>query len=554
MTWQESRVSAAGTHHILDETPLYAERFDEVLKFHEPGLAPVRRGGEAWHILCDGVAAYDRRFDRTFGFYEGNATVIASEGWHHIRPDGTDLYAERFDWCGNFQGQRCTVREAGGDYFHITPDGKPAYAIRWRYAGDFRDSVAVAQSENGRSTHIDQHGEPMHGVDFLDLDVFHKGRARACDEDGWTHIDVTGHPLYGRRFAAVEPFYNGQARVERFDGGFEIIDETGRSVTELRPPQKSVFAELSDDLTGFWRTQTICAAVELNVIEALPATVDGVARTCGLETERAWRLLRALAELRLTMESGDEWRLTERGAYLKTSHSCTLAGAAREYGRAFSRMWEALPHALRGTGWSCPDVFGEVAADSSRVAIHHRMLMSYALHDYAAVPEALQLRGDEHVIDAGGGLGALAQLLTKEYPRLRVTILDRSEVIEQAVRHKPGNRVDLKSVDFFLPWGIEGDTVVMARVLHDWDDERALQILRHARRALPAGGRLFVVEMVRPEESVRGSLCDLHLLMMSGGRERNETDYAALFCQAGFALEGVRKMAALPSVIVAVAR
>ena len=86
------------------------------------------------------------------------------------------------------------------------------------------------------------------------------------------HIDVLGHPLYRKRFAAVEPFYNGQARVERFDGGLEVIDETGATVVELRPALKSEFAALSDDLTGFWRTQAICTAVELGVFEALPAT------------------------------------------------------------------------------------------------------------------------------------------------------------------------------------------------------------------------------------------------------------------------------------------
>ena len=97
-----------------------------------------------------------------------------------------------------------------------------------------------------------------------------------------------------------------------------------------------------------------------------------------------------------------------------------------------------MPDVLRGTGRSPPDVFAEVAADPDRVAIHHRMLMSYALHDYAQAPAAFALRGDERVIDAGGGLGALAQLLVSHYPRLRVTVLDRPEVVE--VDGAPGAR------------------------------------------------------------------------------------------------------------------
>ena len=90
------------------------------------------------------------------------------------------------------------------------------------------------QADDGRSTHIDDVGASIHGRWFVDLDVFHKGFARARDDGGWTHVDRHGEPAYARRFAMVEPFYNGQARVERDDGGLEIIDPSGESLVELR--------------------------------------------------------------------------------------------------------------------------------------------------------------------------------------------------------------------------------------------------------------------------------------------------------------------------------
>ena len=555
MTWRDAGVAPSGTHHVRGDVPLYAERFDEVLSFHAPGLAAVRRDGKAWHIRMDGAAAYARRFHRTFGFYEGLAAVVARDGWRHVRPDGTDLYAAHFAWCGNFQGGRCTVREFGGTYLHLTPEGVPAYGARWRYAGDYRDGIAVVQSDDGRSTHIDPHGSPLHGGRFLDLDVFHKGCARARDEDGWMHVDIAGRPLYRRRFAAVEPFYNGQARIERVDGGLEVIDETGVSIVELRPPLKSAFAALSDDLTGFWRTQAICAAVVLGVFEALPATAAGIAQVCGLEPARARRLLRALTELRLATNEDGTWRATARGAFLAAAHPWTLADAAVEYARSFSKMWKTLPRALRlDSGWRPPNIFAEVAADPARLTSHHRMLTSYAMHDYPAVPAALDLRGDERVIDAGGGLGALAVLLVEVYPSLQVTVLDRPEVVERAARGRKAEGVTFRAVDLFSPWGVEGDVVTLARVLHDWDDASALCILRRARRALPSGGRLFVMEMMLPEGGSAGSLCDLHLLVATGGRERVVSEYATLLDRAGFAFHGVRRLPALPSIVVGVAR
>lgn len=236
MTWQGYGVSLDNTHHVDERgVPAYPERFDEVLKFHEPGLAPVRRGDLAWHIGADGAAAYARRFARTFGYYEGVAAVVDADGWHHITADGQDAYPQRYAWCGNFQGGRCPVRERGGSYHHIHADGRAAYSTRWRYAGDFRDGLAVVQADDGRSTHITRDGALLHERWFDDLDVFHKGVARARDEGGWTHVDLQGRAVYARRFASVEPFYNGQARVERSDGAREIIDESGATIIELRP-------------------------------------------------------------------------------------------------------------------------------------------------------------------------------------------------------------------------------------------------------------------------------------------------------------------------------
>ncbi|WP_285906253.1 methyltransferase [Pseudodesulfovibrio pelocollis] len=552
MSWRSFQVSSCGTHH-LDEggQPVYSERFDEVLKFHAPGLAPVLRCGLAWHVLSDGTAAYDRRFIRTFGFYEELAAVVAPDGWHHIFADGNNAYTRRHAWCGNFQQGRCAVRDHDGNYFHITPCGKDAYPTRWRYAGDYRDGIAAIQTADGYSTHIELEGSLLHGEWFVDLDVFHKGFARARDEDGWMHVDFQGRPVYARRFQTVEPFYNGQARVERFDGTLEIIDETGASLVELRPARCSEFASLSGDMVGFWRTQTIGTAVELGVFDVLPAAEREVADQCGLHTDGARRLLRALGELDLATRQENQWTLTARGELLQADHPLTLADAAVEYAGPFTVMWGRLPDALRkSTCWTAPDVFGEVARDDSRRLGHHRMLRSYARHDYAEVCRALDLCGDERLIDAGGGLGVLAQLILDAHPSVYITVLERPEVVAMA---PSASRVCWRSGNLFEPWEIEADAVVLSRVLHDWNDTEAMQILRHARAALPRHGRLFIVEMLLLDQSVSGALCDLHLLMATGGRERSAEHFGRLLAATGFEFAAVRRLTALPSVIVGVA-
>jgi len=554
VTWSSFTIAPEGTHHLTSTNkPAYAERFDQVLAFHAPGLAPVVRRGEAWHIQQDGLPAYTQRFVKTFGFYEGFAAVEAKNGWLHITPGGRDLYFERYAWCGNFQGGRCTVRKMDDQYLHITAEGQPAYTRRWKYAGDYRHGIAVVQAQSGRSTHIDRSGHLLHEQWFLDLDVFHKGFARARDQDGWMHVNTKGKPIYGKRFYAVEPFYNGQARVERFDGALEVIDESGRRLVELRPALHSDFAALSRDMVGFWRTQTIAVAVRLRVIDALPAGENLIAERCGLRPDGARRLLRALGELRLVRCENGRWDLTKRGEYLRRSDSLTLADAALEYADRFSRMWERLPDAVSlGSAWAPPDVFGEVARDEKRREGHHRMLRSYARHDYPEVIRALDLLGCERIIDAGGGLGTLATMLLETFPSVNVTVLDRPEVIEQA-RRECAARIAWHPGDIFEPWGLQADAVILSRVIHDWDDDRAQRILRQARAALQPGGRLFIVEMLIPEGSMEGALCDLHLLVATGGRERRSDEFERLLVAAGFKLQEVRHLPALPSVIVGIA-
>jgi len=553
MNWSDLIVSQCGTHHECDGLPAYSSRFDEVLKFHHPGLAPVRVGDEAWHVRPDGMAAYVRRFLRTFGFYEGCAAVQTLEGWHHIRSDGSDVYPDRYDWCGNFQGGRCTVRLRDGRYRHIFADGSFVYAATWSYAGDYKDGFCVIQNDSGLCTHLDLNGEPLHGNWFVDLDVFHKGFARARDNDGWMHVDLCGEPAYERRFAAVEPFYNGQARVERFDGGLEVISEQGRVLVELRSARQSEFAALSMDMVGYWRTEAIAAAVHLGVIEALPCTSGVLAERCGLTGEGAIRLLRALAELRIIECGAEMWHLSARGEFLHASHPLTLADAALEYSGALGDLWRCLPEALgKNSDWRAPDIFGDVAKDPARLQKHHRMLRSYARHDYALIPEVLGLNGDETVIDAGGGFGTLAMNILNAHPYARVTVLDMPEVVERARKGlDSASGLSWLSGDLFEPWNVRADVVTLARVVHDWDDENAVRILSQARAALLPGGRLFIIEMLLSDQGVSGALCDLHLLVATGGKERTLGAYERLLTQTGFRLVDVRRVDALPAVLYA---
>ena len=231
--WEDSRVSKDRRYHVIKGLPLYEARYDEVLSFHHPGLAPARQGKVWFHIKHNGERAYNRSFDKAWGFYEELASVVLNNLSFHITFHGEPAYEHRFAWVGNFQQLRCAVRFLNGRYGHIRTDGMPAYKQTYRYAGDFKEGYAVVQTDDGLHMHVDFDGIPLNGRRYMDLGPFHKGFAAALDSKGWFHIDEGGAPLYDNRFSFVEPFYNGQSRVGTKNGGIFVINEEGRVITTL---------------------------------------------------------------------------------------------------------------------------------------------------------------------------------------------------------------------------------------------------------------------------------------------------------------------------------
>ena len=556
--WRKYGISEDASHHVYQGQPAYQSRFHEVLKFHEPGLAPVLNGSGAYHIAPDGRPSYESRYIRTFGFYEGRAAIHSEDGWFHILPDGNPLYRERYAWCGNFQDGRCAVRQPGSGYLHIAGDGAPAYGERYRYAGDFKDGHAVVQGEDGKHTHIDASGNPLHGRWFQDLDVFHKRYARACDSDGWHHVDMTGEPLYRERFKNVEPFYNGQARVEGFDGSLSVINDLGYTLLVLRDPARSPLEELSGDMVGLWRTQTIRAAVELGVFETLPASAKEVEYRLQLGASIGARLMRALMELGLVWRDAEGvYHPTDRGSLLMQSHPLSLADAARHWGRESYEAWSEVIQSLRTGESSFEGLHGKNFFDwiQDRLAdlqAYHSAMSTYARHDYETLADSVDFSVHDSVLDAGGGKGELAFALLRSCPGLSATVIDRSEVVK-AVKPPADleGRCRFVAGDLLQEWPVTSDAVILARVIHDWPDHDALRILRRAREAMSKDSTLYVIEMVLDDATGCGGLLDLNMLVMTQGVERTEEQFRDILAQAGFGLFNVIETGSVSSVIMA---
>lgn len=234
MNWKDIEVSGDNTHFVLDGRAIFNKKFIEVLKFHSPGIAPVKDISGSYHIDVLGKEIYSERYSRTFGYYCGRAAVVKEDQWFHLTEGGERAYNNSFNWAGNFQENLCTVRDNNNYYYHINLKGEKIYSEKYIYCGDFKDGIACVKSLTGKFKHIDKNGKLINDKAFLDLGVFHKGYATAKDERGWFHINKLGNQIYTERYLFVEPFYNGFALVTNNDNSKAIINEKGESILFLK--------------------------------------------------------------------------------------------------------------------------------------------------------------------------------------------------------------------------------------------------------------------------------------------------------------------------------
>jgi hypothetical protein len=93
--------------------------------------------------------------------------------------------------------------------------------------------------------------------------------------------------------------------------------------------------------------------------------------------------------------------------------------------------------------------------------------------------------------------------------------------------------------------------VAKLAIIHDWDDERAAQILSNCRRAMPPNGTLLVVDRVigPPNQPDQAKLFDLEMMVNPGGLERSDPEWHKLFARSGFRLERIIPMPAPQSIL-----
>jgi hypothetical protein len=329
-------------------------------------------------------------------------------------------------------------------------------------------------------------------------------------------------------------------------------------VTEL-PPQ----IRLTQMITGAVMTHAIQVVADLKIADLVsdgPKTPEELASTTGSDSDSLYRLLRMLAAESIFAEDGQgRFGLTPMAELLRSDSTSHLRDVALTIG-SHARAYLELGHSIRTGQDAFTHVFGvpifeHLAKNPEEARIFDGAMTGFHGPETAPMIESYDFSAFDTVVDIGGGNASVLLEILKANPKLNGVVFDLPHVADHAssviVNSAYADRGSAEGGDFFSAVPEDADCYLMRHILHDWDDEKSIAILKNCREAMRPGGKVLVVESVIPpgNEPHPGKMLDVVMLAIPGGRERTADEYRTLFTAAGFKVTRIVPTASPVSVV-----
>ncbi|MBW4555537.1 MAG: methyltransferase [Trichormus sp. ATA11-4-KO1] len=310
-------------------------------------------------------------------------------------------------------------------------------------------------------------------------------------------------------------------------------------------------------ISGIWVTQSIYVAAKLGIADLLKdgaKSCEELAKFTEVNAGSLYRLMRALCSLGIftEVENGD-FQLTPLAEYLRSDVPGSLQAMAIMFGSEnwHWQPWGNILYSIKTGKPAFDDVFGMpvfpyLAQNPDAAAIFDACMTSFSSTYINPVISSYDFSSINTLIDVGGGHGSLLAGILKKYPTVKGIVYDQEQVIEGAKQYLAASELDGRwqviGGNFFASVPSGADAYIMKHIIHDWDNESAMKILKNCHHVMPDNGKVLVVENVIPNtnEPSPGKFLDLEMLVMtSGGRERTATEFQELFAAAGFKLTNI---------------
>jgi len=317
-------------------------------------------------------------------------------------------------------------------------------------------------------------------------------------------------------------------------------------------------------ITGYWISQAIYATAKFGIADKLkdgPKSVEELARATSTNPDALYRLLRALASKGIFAEGEPrQFLLTPLAEPLRSDVRGSKRALALMSGDEQFHAWAEIEYSIQTGKNAFEKVYGKPIFDylgenPDKAKIFDAAMVGIHGRESDVILDAYDFSEIGVVVDIGGGNGSQITGILKRHTGMKGILFDLPHVIERAKEQIDtvgiADRCKLVAGSFFESVPKGADAYMMRHIIHDWDDEKSLTILRNCHQAMSSDSKLLVVESVIPpgNEPFGGKFLDLVMLLIPGGKERTEEEYRTLFSEAGFELTRVVPTASEVSIV-----
>lgn len=341
--------------------------------------------------------------------------------------------------------------------------------------------------------------------------------------------------------------------------------ETGQPLGSPAAPDE-VTGELLELSLGYLYSAALHTAARFGIADHLaggPRGADELAKAAGVDGPHLYRLLRFLATKGVFREDEEgRFHLTPLAQPLRSDTERSLRDYIMVRGEpVFWQSAAQLHEAVRTGSTAFENVYGvpfydHVAADPDLGKAFNSSMAAFSETLSNDVVEAVDFSGATSAVDVGGGRGGLLRAILRRNPQMTGTLVDLEPVVAGHVLDTPEltGRWSAQAGDFFASVPSGADVYLLKHVLASWPDEECVRILRTCREAMPAHGRLLVINAMIPagNDPHPGKTIDVLMMTVLNGKGRTRAEYAALLARAGFSVVRVLDPSPHASVIEAV--
>lgn len=324
---------------------------------------------------------------------------------------------------------------------------------------------------------------------------------------------------------------------------------------ELNPSPQDV-GQIMSLIGGYRISHAIYVVAKLGIPDLLvdgPKTCDQLVNETKTNSSALYRVLRFLAGAGLFNEIRlNEFGLTPLGSTLCNGVPGSVrASALMTLSDFHQRPWSDLMHTVQTGETAFGHTYGKglfeaLSENTAAAAIFNASMTASSALWSAGLVKHYDFSEIRKIVDVGGGHGRTLAAVLKSNPAMRGVLFDLPDVVAGAARvlEDAGvkDRCEVVGGSFFESVPRGGDAYILRQIVHDWDEDQSLTILRNCRAAMTSSGRLLVIEReIVPDNraAMRVLHIDMQMLVNVGGRERTEAEYQTLYERAGFRLEKV---------------